>query len=121
MTFKQYVLVAATAALFLGLLAAAQGGSFVGSNGLIAFTCGSNVCTVSPDGSGLATVASSASDPSWSADGTKLAYVGGGGITLANANGGEDTTVPLTSTVSSRRCPASSRVGTRRSARRSAR
>jgi hypothetical protein len=87
MTFKQYAPLAALAVLALGLLGAAQGGSFAGDNGVVAFTCGADVCTVEEDGSAFTTLVSSASDPSWSGDGTKLAYVGGGGITVANANG----------------------------------
>ena len=55
----------------LALLTAAQGGTFPGANGVIAFTCGANICTINPDGTGRATLITGASDPSWSGDGTQ--------------------------------------------------
>jgi RTX calcium-binding nonapeptide repeat (4 copies)/WD40-like Beta Propeller Repeat len=69
-------------------LSAAQGGAFSGDNGPIAFTCGSDVCKINPDGSGRTTLVLGASDPSWSSDETQIAYVSSAsGVAVANANG----------------------------------
>src|SRR5581483_9641084 len=68
-------------------LGSAQG-AFPGSNGLLAFNCnGSQICTANPDGSNLQVVATSGSDPAWSPNGTKLAYVAGGSIYTAGPDG----------------------------------
>ena len=59
-------------------LGSAEGGAFPGGNGPIAYTCGvlsTNVCEVNPDGSGKATLLTGATDPSWSADGARIAFV----------------------------------------------
>ena len=56
-------------------LSAAQGGAFSGDNGPIAFTCGSDICKVNPDGSGRTTLLTGATDPSWSSDETQIAFV----------------------------------------------
>ena len=56
-------------------LSAAQGGAFSGDNGPIAFTCGSDICTINPDGSGRSTLLTGATDPSWSSDETQIAFV----------------------------------------------
>ena len=77
-------LVVATAAL--GLLGAAQG-AFPGTNGLIGFTCGTNVCQALSDGSSAGVLISSATDPVWSPDGSKIAFVRSGDIWTANADG----------------------------------
>ncbi len=74
-----------TAALVL--LSAAQGGAFSGANGSIAFSCGTNICTINPDGTGRTTILTSASDPSWSGDGTEVAYNDGTGISVADSDG----------------------------------
>ena len=71
----------------LVLLASAQGGAFSGANGAIAYTCGPNICTSNPDGTNKATLVTGASDPSWSQDATEIAYVSGGGIVVADADG----------------------------------
>src|SRR5438067_2033327 len=69
-------------------LSAAEGGAFSGDNGPIAFTCGTDVCTVNPDGSSRATLLTGATDPSWSSDQTQIAFVDpGAGVSVANANG----------------------------------
>lgn len=78
------LLAAATAAL--GLLGAAQG-AFPGTNGLISFTCGTNVCQSLSDGSSAGVLISNASDPVWSPDGSKIAFVRSGDIWTANADG----------------------------------
>jgi hemolysin type calcium-binding protein/WD40 repeat protein len=71
-------LAAPVAALFL--LSAASGGSFPGTNGLIAYNCNVSgqlgVCTATQDGTVYgAPLISGASDPSWSPNGQKIAYV----------------------------------------------
>jgi hemolysin type calcium-binding protein/WD40 repeat protein len=71
-------------------LGSAEGGAFPGGNGPIAYTCGvlsTNVCEVNPDGSGKATLLTGATDPSWSADGARIAFVGANGVSVANADG----------------------------------
>jgi Ca2+-binding RTX toxin-like protein len=78
------LLAAATAAL--GLLGAAQG-AFPGTNGLIAFTCGLNVCQSLGDGSSAGVLISNATDPVWSPNGSKIAFVRSGDIWTANADG----------------------------------
>ena len=85
-------LAAVTAAL--GLFAAAsQGGTFPGSNGEIALTCGTSICTINPDGTGKQTLKSSATDPSWSGDGTEIAYNDGTGISVAEDDGSFPTSL----------------------------
>jgi hypothetical protein len=70
-------------------LSGAYGGVFSGGNGLIAYTCGTTICRINPDGtSKLSTFPASATDPSWSGDGTEVAYVDStGAISVANADG----------------------------------
>jgi hypothetical protein len=75
---------AATAAL--GLLGAADG-AVPGTNGLIAFTCGLNVCQSLADGSSAGVLISNATDPVWSPDGSRIAFVRNGDIWTANADG----------------------------------
>jgi Ca2+-binding RTX toxin-like protein len=101
MTFKRYNspmrrslpkgLFAALVLLAAGLvtLGPAQGGVFAGDNGLIAYTCGTDLCTINPDGTGKnPAFIANASDPSWSSDESSIAYVNGsGGITVADADG----------------------------------
>jgi Ca2+-binding RTX toxin-like protein len=79
------VLVAAATAA-LGLLGAAQG-AFPGTNGLIGFTCGTNVCQALSDGSSAGVLISNATDPVWSPDGSKIAFSRNGDIWTANADG----------------------------------
>ncbi|MDP9262282.1 MAG: hypothetical protein M3O89_09945, partial [Actinomycetota bacterium] len=50
----------------LVLLSAAQGGAFPGTNGLIGYTCGTNICAINSAGTGKVTLLTGASDPSWS-------------------------------------------------------
>lgn len=57
------------------LLTAASGGTFPGENGRIAYTCGGNVCSTDAGGASNAVEESPGSDPSYSQDGTKIAYV----------------------------------------------
>ena len=72
----------------------ATGGTFPGSNGRIVFDRDSRVFTVNPDGSGefpITPAEGSASAPSVSADGNRVAYAffgnAGYGIWVVNANG----------------------------------
>jgi Ca2+-binding RTX toxin-like protein len=72
----------------LVLLPAAQGGAFPGANGLIGYTCGSNICAINPDGTGKVTLLTGASDPSWSDPFTgQVAYYDGTGISVADSDG----------------------------------
>jgi hypothetical protein len=75
----------------LVLLSAASGGAFSGANGKLAYTCGTTVCEINPDGTGATTLTSlpsGSADPSWSDDGTQLAFVDPAtGISVANADG----------------------------------
>jgi Ca2+-binding RTX toxin-like protein len=100
MTFKRYkvhmrrplpkgLLALALLAVGLVTLAPAQGGVFAGDNGLIAYTCGTGICTFDPRTSVKnPSFIANASDPTWSADETQIAYVNAtGGISVANANG----------------------------------
>ena len=81
------MLAASTAAL--ALLAAAQGGTFPGANGQIAFTCGTSICKINPDGTGRAPLITNATKPSWSGDGTQIAYtdLATPGISVAEDDG----------------------------------
>jgi len=83
------VLAAAVAAIALTPLTSAQAGVFSGNNGLIAYTCGSNICTINADGSaGHTSLVTGASDPSWSSDEDSIAYLSGTtGITVADSDG----------------------------------
>ncbi len=81
-----FVLAGACCAAFL-LLATASGGTFPGDNGLIAYDCGVNICT-SQEGSNKTTLLTGLSDPSWSPDGTQIAFVSVvNGIEVADADG----------------------------------
>jgi Ca2+-binding RTX toxin-like protein len=83
----------AVAAAGLVTLTPAQGGTFAGTNGLIGYTCGSNICTINPDGTGKnPSFVSGASDLSWSSDESEIAYILAGavppaGIQTANNDG----------------------------------
>ena len=69
-------------------LSSAQGGAFEGDNGPIAFTCGSDICKINPDGTGRTTLLTGASDPSWSSDETQIAFVDPvNGVSVATAAG----------------------------------
>jgi dipeptidyl aminopeptidase/acylaminoacyl peptidase len=83
----------------VGLLASpvpAHRHTFPGPNGLLAFGFGPTIVTANPDGSNRRTVVgptngTSAHEPAWSADGTKIAFSnklgGSGGIMVVNADG----------------------------------
>ena len=55
---------AALAAVLLPM--SAEGGTFDGQNGPIAYTCATGVCVVNPDGTSVRTLVAGASDPNWS-------------------------------------------------------
>ena len=83
---RRSIVLLAAACGSLSLLGPAQG-AFPGTNGLIAYTCSSSVCKANPDGSGAGTLIASGTDPVWSANGQKLAFVKGGDLYTANADG----------------------------------
>jgi hypothetical protein len=101
MTFNRYnrsmlrrpmpgLLAVTLASVVLVTLTSAHGGVFAGDNGLIAYSCGANICTVHADGSSKVTLLTGASDPSWSSDQAQIAYVNGsGGISVADADGAD--------------------------------
>src|SRR3954453_908130 len=89
---RRLIVFLAAAAAGLGLLSAAQGGAFPGTNGLIAYNCNStSICRANPDGTNAAVLISTGSDPSWSANGAKLAFVQSGDVYTANADGTSQT------------------------------
>jgi TolB protein len=69
--------------------------SFPGANGKIAFQSfdDGGVVTINQDGTGRGLLEAGASFPSWSPDGSKLAYVKANAIWVANANGSGDAQV----------------------------
>jgi hypothetical protein len=70
------------------LLAAASGGTFSGTNGLIAFTCNTTQICTATDGTVYGNpLVSSGKDPAWSPNGARLAYEKGSDVYLANADG----------------------------------
>lgn len=75
----------------LALLSSASGGTFSGANGRLAYTCGTSICTINPDGTGATTLSAlpaGASDPSWSDDGSQIAFTDPvSGISVTSANG----------------------------------
>lgn len=80
------IVLAATAAATL--LAAASGGTFSGTNGLIAFTCNSSQICTATDGTVYGNpLISNGANPSWSASGARLAFEQGSDVWLANADG----------------------------------
>ena len=85
------LLALAVVAAGLVTLTPAQGGTFAGTNGSIGYTCGSNICTINPDGTGKnPAFLTNASDLSWSSDESEIAYINGappGDIFTANNDG----------------------------------
>jgi Ca2+-binding RTX toxin-like protein len=69
-------------------LSAAQGSGFPGDNGPIAFTCGTSVCTINPDGTGRATLLANATDPSWDDNEDQIAFTdSANGVSVADTDG----------------------------------
>jgi dipeptidyl aminopeptidase/acylaminoacyl peptidase len=60
--------------------------TFPGANGKIAFESSYSIHTVNPDGTGETPI-TGGFDVAWSADGTRIAYIGGSHIYVANADG----------------------------------
>jgi len=95
MTFRRYnVPVRRLALPLLGALAAlvvlsgAGAGTFPGFNGLVAFGCGSGICTATDDGTVYGSpLISPGANPAWSASGARLAFQRGADIYTANADG----------------------------------
>lgn len=96
------LLALAVVAAGLVTLTPAQGGTFAGTNGLIGYTCGSNICTINADGTGKnPAFLTTSSDLSWSSDESEIAYIKGappGDITTANDDGTFPGTVGAPST-----------------------
>ena len=87
------IAVAACAAALVPLSSAA-GGAFPGDNGPIAYTCGTSICQINPDGTSQRTLISSGVDPTWSSDETAIAYVTAPGISIADADGSFPVLLP---------------------------
>ncbi|MGZ8716896.1 MAG: TolB family protein [Gaiellaceae bacterium] len=87
------LLALAVVAAGLVTLTPAQGGVFSGDNGPIAYTCGTTICTINPDGTAKnsTTFPTGASDPSWSSDESEIAYVSASAISVAHADGTSPT------------------------------
>lgn len=92
---------AALAALAAALVALPGGvaqAAFPGTNGLVAFERGADIYTVTTDGTptvSASPLVSNGSDPAWSADGKKLAYVEAGTTALKVLTVGGSTTGAL--------------------------
>jgi hypothetical protein len=75
----------------------AQAGTFQGDNGPIAYTCGSNVCVVNPDGSNPHTLVTGGTDPSYSPGelfAPLITYVTSTGIAVADDDGSGPFVLP---------------------------
>jgi hemolysin type calcium-binding protein/WD40 repeat protein len=85
---RRGLVVFAVLAAALVPLSAAQGGAFSGDNGPIAFTCGTNVCTINSDGTGRSTLLTNAIDPSWDDNEDQIAYTDPtNGVSVADTDG----------------------------------
>jgi Tol biopolymer transport system component len=98
----------------MGFVQSAQA-AFPGTNGKIAFSGGSGITTMNPDGTGVTAIGQGGS-PAWSADGRGIAFVSssdraGSGIYVMNADGSGPTR--LSSTGSDDRAPAWSPNGSK--------
>src|SRR2546428_13226966 len=93
---RHVILVAVLAVAALAALPGAEA-AFSGTNGLIAYTCGTNVCKVAADGSSQGTMVTGATQPAWASGGARIAYVTSSGISVANvdANGTVTGATPL--------------------------
>ena len=80
----------AAASVLLALPGAVAEAAFPGTNGLIAFERGADIYTVTTDSAHTVSpspLVAGASDPAWSADGTKLAFTQGGSIRVLTIGG----------------------------------
>ena len=78
----------AAACVLLALPGAVAEAAFPGTNGLIAFERGADIFTVTTDSAHtVSPLVAGASDPAWSADGTKLAFTQGGSIRVLTIGG----------------------------------
>ncbi len=85
---RRGLFVLAALAAVLVPLSSAQGSGFAGDNGPIAFTCGTSVCTINPDGSGRTTLLTSATDPSWDDNEDQIAFTDPtNGVSVADTDG----------------------------------
>src|SRR5919204_3661605 len=50
-------------------------GAYSGANGVIAYTCGANICQVNADGTGEQQIVTGGTQPSWAAGGAKIAFI----------------------------------------------
>jgi Tol biopolymer transport system component len=99
-----FVAACASALALVGLIASpAGGGTFPGVLGLVAYTSGSKIATIAPDGTVTPDLVSG-QYPSWNAGATKLAYSRSGDLYVANADGTNE--VQLTSGVAADREPS---------------
>jgi uncharacterized repeat protein (TIGR01451 family) len=89
---SRFLVVLSLATGVLADVGPAEGTSFPGTNGKIAFAHEGAIRTVNPDGSGLATLATAfgSNDVAWSADGKQIAYRAGApsfGLAVLNQDG----------------------------------
>jgi len=65
--------------------------AFPGGNGVIAYTCGANICAVAADGSGQTQLTGNGWTPAWSPDGNLVAFGCSSGICVMGTDGSDRT------------------------------
>jgi hypothetical protein len=92
LTLRLVVLPLVAGAL-LALPGAVAEAAFPGTNALIAFERGTDIYTVTASGSSPSQLVALASEPAWSPDGSKLAYVQSGSVIVRTVSGGATVTL----------------------------